>query len=115
LKYSVKVPETQLGRDIIEMVNRGDIDESSFKYSVRKGDHNFKRDENSDLIHTVERISGLYDVSLVVDGAFANTNIAIAKRSLEEFEREEQEEKDNIKKELTSKRNYLKTIQDEIK
>lgn len=118
LKYRILLPETNLGRDIKNMVERGDIYESSFKYSTRKGDDVFGRDENGDLIHTVNKIRGLYDVSLVVDGAFANTNLEIAKRSLQEFEAEEQEEverKQAIKDELETKRNYLKEIKDEIK
>jgi hypothetical protein len=118
LKYRILLPDTSLGRDIQNMVERGDIYESSFKYSTRKGDDVFSRDENGDLIHTVNKIRGLYDVSLVVDGAFANTNLEIAKRSLQEFEAEEQEEverKQAIKDELETKRNYLKEIKDEIK
>jgi phage head maturation protease len=97
------------------MVERGDIFESSFKYSTRKGDDRFERDENGDLIHIVERVSGLYDVSLVVDGAFANTNMAVVKRSLKEFEAKEQaenERKEAIRKELVKQREYLMKLRD---
>ena len=110
LKYSILLPDTNLGEDIAKMVERGDIFESSFKYFTRKGDDRFERDENGDLIHIVERVSALYDVSLVVDGAFANTNMSVVKRSLKELEAKEQaerERKEAIRKELTKQREYL--------
>ena len=110
LKYNILLPNTNLGEDIAKMVERGDIYESSFKYSTVKGDDRFERDENGDLIHIVERVSGLYDVSLVVDGAFANTNMAVVKRSLDEFEKSEKERKEKILNELNKKREYLKNF-----
>lgn len=110
LKYNILLPNTNLGEDIAKMVERGDIFESSFKYSTVKGDDRFERDENGDLIHIVERVSGLYDVSLVVDGAFANTNMAVVKRSLDEFEKSEKERKEKILSELNKKREYIKNF-----
>lgn len=114
LKYSIRMGNTQLHKDTIEMVERGDLSESSFKYRVKKGDSTFERDENGDLLHIVSRISGLYDISLVNDGAFANTDVTI-RSAINEFIQAENEEKlRQIKEENQSKRDYINTLKGTI-
>jgi len=112
LKYSIRMGNTQLHKDILEMVERGDLSESSFKYRIKKGDSTFQRDENGDLLHIVSKVSGLYDVSLVNDGAFANTDVNI--RSLiDDFEQEEATERLlKVKEENQMKREYLKILRE---
>ncbi len=105
---------TQLHRDTLEMIERGDLYESSFKFSVAKGDSQFTRAENGDLLHIVTRIRGLYDVSIVGDGAYNNTDIAI-RSALDEFElAEKQERLRQLKEENQSKRDYLTTLKNSL-
>lgn len=114
LKYTIRMGNTQLHRDTIEMVERGDLAESSFKYKVGKGDSTFTRDENGDLLHVVSKVRGLYDISLVNDGAFTNTNVAV-RGALAEFEQAEQEALLRELKEATAiKRNYLKELKESV-
>lgn len=111
LKYSIRMGNTILHKDTLEMVDRGDLAESSFKYTVRKGDSTFTRDENGDLLHIVNKVSGLYDVSLVDDGAFANTDVSI-RSALDAFELEEKQR--SITSELAEKKEYLKNLKEGI-
>ncbi|MFY9150931.1 MAG: HK97 family phage prohead protease [Prolixibacteraceae bacterium] len=114
LKYSIRMGKTQLHRDTVEMVERGDLAESSFKYKIGKGDSVFQRDSNGDLLHIVSTVRGLYDISLVNDGAFTNTNV-IVRSALNDFEQAEKEEHlRQIKEENAVKRNYLKELKNNI-
>lgn len=114
LKYSIRMGNTQLHKDTLEMVERGDLAESSFKYKISKGDSIFQRSEEGDLLHIVSKVRGLYDVSLVNDGAFTNTNV-IVRSALSEFEQAENEEKlRQVIAENTVKRDYLLKLKENI-
>jgi phage head maturation protease len=105
---------TQLHRDTLEMIERGDLYESSFKFSVAKGDSTFSRDNNGDLLHIVSNVSGLYDVSIVGDGAYKNTDIAI-RSALDEFEVAEKEDKQKqLKEENKTKTEYIQTLKNSL-
>ncbi|MCW0484663.1 HK97 family phage prohead protease [Gaoshiqia sediminis] len=107
LKYSILMGNTQLHKDTLEMVERGDLYESSFIFSIKPGDSTFTRDENGNLLHIVNKISGLYDVTLATDGAYANTDVSIRK-AISDYELEEAKEKLKlIQEENNNKRNYI--------
>ena len=84
LKFKAKVPNTTLGNDVYELVSRGDLFENSFAFAVKNGDDEWTKDERGDNMRIVKKIARLYDVSVVVDGAYANTDI---------FARDEKSEK----------------------
>jgi len=75
LLYKALMPNTQLGQDTYEMVKRGDIFENSFGFAVRKGDDTWTVDEEGNNIRTINKISYLYDVSAVIDGAYSTTSV----------------------------------------
>lgn len=113
LKAIVKVGKSTLWNDTIDAIERGDLFECSFKFRNNKADETITRDENGDLIKTIRKISGLYDVSIVNDGAYPNTIINSRLRSFQEFEIEEQKEierKKQIETELINLRNYINKI-----
>ncbi|MCY1635068.1 HK97 family phage prohead protease [Marinifilum sp. D737] len=84
LKYMINIPNTALGNDIVEQIKRGDYFESSFAFGTFKADVKWGRAEDGIAIRYVENISALMDVSIVRNGAYANTDIAL--RQLAEFE-----------------------------
>lgn len=84
LHYKISVPNTALGRDTMEQIKRGDLDESSFKYGTLKNDISWGRAEDGIAIRYVKNISALWDVAIVRNGAFPNTDVAL--RQLAEFE-----------------------------
>lgn len=76
LQYKILVPNTTLGNDMAEMIERGDYFESSFIFSIaEKG----VRTDNSEDIPTryVSDFSYMRDVAIVIDGAYANTAVAV--------------------------------------
>jgi phage head maturation protease len=105
---------TQLHKDTLEMVERGDWTESSFKYRVGKGDSTFTRDSEGNLIHTVKTVRGLYDVSIVGDGAFSNTDINV-RSAIDEFEKAEKVEKlEQLKEENKLKTEYIQNLKNSL-
>ena len=79
LKYRFEVPNTTLGNDTFESIERGDLNESSFVFRVAQEDQEW--DFNSDIpTRTINTVSGLYDVSVVWKGAYSNTDVEVAQR-----------------------------------
>lgn len=102
LKYSFAAPQTDLGNEILEHLQRGEIDSSSFAFTV-------STDEGSERWYTVEgvqyrdiyRIDELFDVSPVYQPAYQETTVS--KRALEELEKQKtmQDEKEKEVQEET--------------
>ncbi len=84
LRFEFEAPQTSLGNDILELVRRGDISKCSFKFTVDKDSWRYADKENKLEYdeRTVEHISRLYDVSLVVYPAYTDTEASV--RELEE-------------------------------
>lgn len=102
LKYSFTAPQTDLGNEILEHLERGEIDSSSFAFTV-------SLDEGSEKWYTVEGVQyrdiyvveALYDVSPVYQPAYQETTVS--KRALEELEKHKtmQDEKEKEVQEET--------------
>ena len=102
LKYSFTAPNTDLGEELLEHLQRGEIDSSSFGFTV-------SLDEGSEKWYTVEgvqyrdiyKIDELYDVSPVYQPAYQETTVS--KRALVELEKHKtmQDEKEKEVQEET--------------
>lgn len=102
LKYSFTAPQTDLGNELLVHLQRGEIDSSSFAFTV-------SLDEGSEKWYTVEgvqyrdiyTIEALYDVSPVYQPAYQETTVS--KRALEELEKQKtmQDEKEKELQEET--------------
>jgi uncharacterized protein len=75
LRFKCSLPNTTLANDVYELVSRKDLNECSFAFAIRKGDDEWSKDENGLNIRTINKIARLYDVSIVVNGAYANTDV----------------------------------------
>lgn len=76
LKFRAKVPNTQAGNDTYEMVSRGDFTDCSFSFTVDSDGETWTRNEEGKLLHIVNRVSGLYDVTIcTLYGAYGDTEI----------------------------------------
>lgn len=77
LKYAWKTPNTTLGKDITSMIERGDISQSSFGFSVRQKDNIWERttleDGRRKIKRTILKVEELYDVSPVTFPANPDT------------------------------------------
>lgn len=89
LRYEFEAPNTTLGNDVLELVKRGDLKGSSFAFTVNEEHVAYTR--NGDMRKRVIRqLSGLYDVSVVVDPAYTQTSVDA--RSFEPAEEQHNEE-----------------------
>jgi HK97 family phage prohead protease len=70
LRYEIDVPDTQLGRDLLQSIERGDITGSSFAFSVSRDGVRMERDAARKIdVRTVTSVS-LYDVGPVTYPAY---------------------------------------------
>ena len=84
LKYEFEAPNTNVGNDVLEMIKRGDISQSSFGFTVEQ-DSWAKRDGTT--YRTIKKVKRLYDVSPVTFPAYPEASVAV--RKLEEINLEE--------------------------
>lgn len=108
LRYEFQVPDTTYGRDLVVMMQRGDITQSSFGFTV--SEDKWEEREGGVPLRRITKIDRLYDVSPVTFPAYPDTSVAV--RSLEswkeEISAEEKEEHDNeVAKEQTELINVL--------
>jgi len=90
LKYTFEMPESRA--DLLEMMERGDLKESSFAFTVKEQEWKETKDEDGDMEYTrvIKKVEKLYDVSPVTYPAYADTTVA--KRSFETYRAEHQPE-----------------------
>lgn len=81
LAYSITPPDTQLGRDLVTLIRRGDIYGASFAFSIAPGGESWTQDDKGMAIRTVTEVGNLYDVSVVSRPAYPSSTAAL--RSLE--------------------------------
>jgi uncharacterized protein len=85
--YDFEAPNTSLGDEVLEGLNRGDYNESSFAFVVK--DEEWVKREDGTYLRYVKAIESLHDFSIVANGAYSDTYVSVAKRSLENFINEE--------------------------
>lgn len=97
LKYEAQVANTSLGRDLIELMRNGTINQSSFAFVVEDDSWEVRDGVN---VRTINKVSRLYDVSAVTYPAYEEASVAL--RSMEEWQKEEEEKKmqENLEKEM---------------
>ena len=110
LRYEFDVPQTSYGKDLVVSMQRGDITQSSFAFTVAEDD--WTTDEAGNNIRTIKKIDRLYDVSPVTYPAYPEANdLIVAQRGLATYKEKvekENEEKDLVKRSLVSLKIELK-------
>jgi len=81
LRYEVDLPNTTYANDLAVVMERGDVNQSSFGFRVDKD--SWDEDADGRIIRTIEKVSRLHDVSPVTFPAYPEATVA--KRSLEQF------------------------------
>lgn len=76
LAIEIDPPDTQVARDLMVSMSRGDVTQMSFGFRVRAGGSSWDEDENGDIIRTLTDVS-LFDVSPVVYPAYPETDVAV--------------------------------------
>lgn len=82
VKVEIDPPDTTYANDVMESIQRGDVDGMSFAFRVAvKGD---EWDEEGDIVvRTVRKISEIREFSVVTFPAYPDTDVAL--RSLDEY------------------------------
>lgn len=106
LLYEIDLPDTQTGRDLAHSIERGDISQSSWGFTLRVDDdgegQTWKRENGKD-IRTITSVKKVFDVSPVTFPA--NPDTVVAKRSFDAVVAEkEAAEKAKKEKEQTLQR-----------
>ena len=98
LKYEAKVANTSIGRDLVELMRNGTINQSSFAFIVEDDSWEVRDGMN---VRTINKVSRLYDVSAVTYPAYESASASVALRSMEEWKQHEEEKvmKENLEKE----------------
>ena len=109
LQYSFDVPDTTYGRDLIVSMERGDITQSSFAFTIEEDSWETTADGE---IRTINKVKSLFDVSPVSFPAYESANdLTLAKRSLaihKEKEENKKQEKDLVQRSLVALKIELK-------
>ncbi len=94
LRYEVDdLPNTTLSNDLYEQIQRGNLFESSFIFTVKREDIEFNEVEELDApLRIINKINSLHDVSVVYNGAYDLTDVEVAGRELKEFKNEKQDD-----------------------
>lgn len=94
LRYAFDAPDTALGNELIEGLKRGDINQSSFAFTVKED--TWERLDDGMVLRTINKIDRLYDVSPVYDPAYYGTSVELDRRGYDELIAREEAEKRKV-------------------
>lgn len=86
LWYEFTPPDTTIGRDLKTSIARGDIDQSSFAFTLGKEGQKWEETQDGEktvVVRTISKIQRLYDVSPVTYPAYLDATVGM--RALEQF------------------------------
>ena len=85
LAVRAPIPDTQTGRDVKTLVNRGDVDGMSFAFYLREEDGGLDKwwKEDDEARREILKVSELVDVSIVTHPAYPQTSVSVSQRSLD--------------------------------
>ena len=89
LRYTCQLPDTSYARDHIELMERGDVTQSSFAFTIE--DESWEERADGMLIRTVKKVGQLYDVSPVTYPAYKDSTSALRTSAPIEMEQREVE------------------------
>jgi len=96
LRYSFEIPETSYGKDLAINMKNGNLNQSSFAFTV--GSDVWSTDDNGNDIRTITEIDKLFDISVVSYPAYsqAESDLVVAQRGLAMYkEKQEIKEEEN--------------------
>lgn len=81
--FRFKVPDTTKGRDLVELIERGDISECSFAFYVAEDTWTYDAAFNDKTydIRRIDQVAKLVDLSIVVSGQYGQTSVSVEERT----------------------------------
>ena len=90
LKYRFEAPKTALGDELLENIRRGEVDESSFAFTVEKD--TWEKKSDGTWKRSIDKINELFDVSPVYNAAYSHTSVYMrGKEQAEQLLQKEEE------------------------
>jgi len=89
LRYTCQLPDTTYAKDLIELMERGDVTQSSFAFTIE--DESWEERADGMLIRTVKKVGQLYDVSPVTYPAYTEATSGLRTSAPIEMEQREVE------------------------
>lgn len=80
LYFRCVLPNTSVGRDAMELVTRGDLNQCSFGFTVEQDKWT---KGNEIMMRSINKIGSLFEISLVSIPAYDDTDVRVAQRSME--------------------------------
>lgn len=97
LKFNLTLPNTTYARDLYENVRVGNIDNCSFGFSIANDGDEFTYDKEQNIRkRTIKEIGSLVEISMVSFPAYKDTDVSVAKRSIEAIKEQEQRIQDDL-------------------
>lgn len=81
--FRFAVPNTSIGRDLVELIERGDVSECSFAFYVKEDRWTYAADDASAKydVRTILKVDKLVDLSIVVSGQYGQTSVSVDERA----------------------------------
>lgn len=79
LSYTCQLPDNALGHQVYDAIERGDIDQSSFAFTIEKESYTDLGDGK--FLRIIEKVGQLYDVSPVTFPAYDDASVSVNSRS----------------------------------
>lgn len=96
LRFRCVLPNTSVGRDAMELVKRGDLNQCSFGFTVKEDAWT-----PGEIMHrSINKIGQLLEISLVSIPAYDDTDVMVASRSMQEAVNELEKRKLELRLEL---------------
>jgi len=85
LKFGFELPDTPTGNEVRDLVERGDVNQASWAFTVDSEEWQDVRSEKP--LRVIKEVGGIFDISITPRGANPSTSVAL--RSLEAAQKEE--------------------------
>lgn len=84
LRFQAELNDTTGAIDLYKMVERGDVFENSFAFTVDATGQSWNRAADGRTVRTISRVTRLFDVSVVTHAAYPDTEVSVV-RGLDEY------------------------------
>ena len=96
LRYSAELPDTTFAKDLTKLMERGDINQSSFSFVIEND--SWEQTENGYPLRKINKVKRLYDTAIVTYPAYPDAGVGL--RSLEQHKME-----NGLKKDVDDRKN----------
>lgn len=100
LHFRCALPNTSTGRDAMELVKRGDLNQCSIGFTVDEDKWTKHAKGKDTMTRSITKIASLFEISLVSIPAYDDTDVRVATRSLEEAVNEIEKQRLELELEL---------------